>query len=57
MAEYASIIFMSILFSLLFLSRALNLIRGFKCLVVVFMFVWVRGTMPRYRYDKLIYLA
>jgi NADH-ubiquinone oxidoreductase chain 1 len=22
-----------------------------------FWFIWVRGTLPRYRYDKLMYLA
>jgi NADH-ubiquinone oxidoreductase chain 1 len=26
-------------------------------MAVAFLFVWVRGTLPRFRYDKLMYLA
>nr|YP_009512593.1 NADH dehydrogenase subunit 1 [Gennadas parvus]AXJ93159.1 NADH dehydrogenase subunit 1 [Gennadas parvus] len=58
MAEYASILFMSMLFALLFLGG--NLISGgyyVKLVMVAFAFVWVRGTLPRFRYDKLMYLA
>nr|YP_010713880.1 NADH dehydrogenase subunit 1 [Glyphocrangon regalis]WDD39100.1 NADH dehydrogenase subunit 1 [Glyphocrangon regalis] len=58
MAEYASILFMSVFFSIIFLGA--NLMSLFFCLKVVyvsFSFVWVRGTLPRYRYDKLMYLA
>jgi len=29
----------------------------FRLTFVSFLFVWVRGTMPRFRYDNLIYLA
>lgn len=57
MAEYARIIFMSLLFCIFFLSRGLTLFFIFKVFFVVFLFVWVRGTIPRYRYDKLMGLA
>jgi NADH-ubiquinone oxidoreductase chain 1 len=36
------------LFSLLFY---------FILVFLSFVFIWVRGTLPRFRYDKLIYLA
>nr|AYQ18993.1 NADH dehydrogenase subunit 1 [Lampyridae sp. 2 ACP-2013] len=58
MAEYASILFMSMLFVFLFLSGSLlNMMFFFMVLFISFSFIWVRGTLPRYRYDKLMYLA
>nr|QPL15870.1 NADH dehydrogenase subunit 1 [Acanthephyra sp.] len=58
MAEYASILFMSVLFSLIFLGGFLSGISFyFKAMFISFCFVWVRGTLPRFRYDKLMYLA
>nr|YP_010385001.1 NADH dehydrogenase subunit 1 [Plagusia squamosa]UPL65011.1 NADH dehydrogenase subunit 1 [Plagusia squamosa] len=58
MAEYASILFMSVLFVILFLGGGLfSLLFYFKSVGVAFAFVWVRGTLPRFRYDKLMYLA
>nr|YP_010620318.1 NADH dehydrogenase subunit 1 [Pedesta hyrie]WAX37294.1 NADH dehydrogenase subunit 1 [Pedesta hyrie] len=58
MSEYASILFMSMLFSLLYLGGyALNLGFYLKLLFISFLFIWVRGTLPRYRYDKLMYLS
>nr|UFZ13803.1 NADH dehydrogenase subunit 1 [Anachauliodes laboissierei] len=58
MAEYASILFMSMLFSLMFLGGDLmNLMFYIKLSMMSFLFIWVRGTLPRYRYDKLMYLA
>nr|QLA74170.1 NADH dehydrogenase subunit 1 [Laelia suffusa]UEV86535.1 NADH dehydrogenase subunit 1 [Laelia suffusa] len=58
LAEYSSILFMSMLFVLIYLG-GFNLTMNFylKLLFVSFLFVWVRGTLPRYRYDKLMYLA
>nr|UXW64199.1 NADH dehydrogenase subunit 1 [Colias erate] len=58
MAEYASILFMSLFFSLLFLGGYdLSLFFYLKLGFIFFLFMWVRGTLPRYRYDKLMYLA
>nr|WOR80653.1 NADH dehydrogenase subunit 1 [Luciola sp.] len=58
MAEYASILFMSMLFVFIFLSGSLvNMLFFFMVLFLSFSFIWVRGTLPRYRYDKLMYLA
>nr|YP_010713906.1 NADH dehydrogenase subunit 1 [Plesionika ortmanni]WDD39126.1 NADH dehydrogenase subunit 1 [Plesionika ortmanni] len=58
MAEYASILFMSVLFAIIFLGGSLiNILFYFKAMFISFCFVWVRGTLPRFRYDKLMYLA
>lgn len=57
MAEYGNIIFISALFVILFLSSSLNILTVFKTILFVFWFIWVRATLPRYRYDKLINLA
>nr|UYR22039.1 NADH dehydrogenase subunit 1 [Carcinus maenas] len=58
MAEYASILFMSVLFVIIFLGSGLySVLFYLKAMGVAFVFVWVRGTLPRLRYDKLMYLA
>jgi len=58
LAEYARILFIRILFSLLFLgSRVLSFIFFLKLNFISFLFIWVRGAYPRYRYDKLISIA
>nr|UXD79076.1 NADH dehydrogenase subunit 1 [Prorhinotermes inopinatus] len=58
LAEYASILFMSLLFCIIFLGSDLySLLFYVKLTFLSFLFVWVRGTLPRFRYDKLMYLA
>nr|UFK62193.1 NADH dehydrogenase subunit 1 [Cicindela puritana] len=58
LSEYSSILFMSMLFSVLFLGSDLaSLFFYIKLVFISFAFIWVRGTLPRYRYDKLMYLA
>lgn len=56
-AEYARIYFLSLLFWLLFITKQ---IRGFNlpagATMLVFFWVWLRTTLPRYRYDILIRL-
>nr|UXW93502.1 NADH dehydrogenase subunit 1 [Hymenoptera sp. 4 GYN-2021] len=58
MAEYASILFMSMLFSLMFLGGDLfSLIFYFNLTLISFLFILIRGTLPRLRYDKLMNMS
>nr|WGO57989.1 NADH dehydrogenase subunit 1 [Pseudophoraspis clavellata] len=58
LAEYASILFMSMLFCIIFLGGDINyFIFYMKLSLISFLFIWVRGTLPRFRYDKLMNLA
>ena len=66
LAEYSHIIFMAVLTSLLFLGGwqpfpFLSLIPagfnlGIKAAIITFIFIWVRATFPRIRYDQLMQL-
>nr|URX53979.1 NADH dehydrogenase subunit 1 [Marginitermes hubbardi] len=58
LAEYASILFMSLLFCVIFLGSDLSSLLFYVSLSFIsFVFIWVRGTLPRFRYDKLMHLA
>nr|ASY98222.1 NADH dehydrogenase subunit 1 [Pseudovates chlorophaea] len=56
--EYSSILFMSMLMCVIFLGSNLNSFMFYlKLIFIAFLYIWIRGTLPRYRYDKLMYLA
>nr|ARH54623.1 NADH dehydrogenase subunit 1 [Rhizophagus aeneus] len=58
LAEYANILFMSMICCMLFMGGDLNNFMFFiKICFISFFWIWVRGTLPRFRYDKLMYLA
>nr|APX40849.1 NADH dehydrogenase subunit 1 [Calomicrus suturalis] len=58
LAEYGNILFMSMLCCMLFLGgNILSYSFFMKLGFISFFWLWVRGTLPRYRYDKLMYLA
>ena len=70
LGEYANMILMSAMTTILFLGGWLppfdiapfNYIPGFlwfilKITFILFLFLWVRGTFPRYRYDQLMRLG
>nr|QJF72872.1 NADH dehydrogenase subunit 1 [Nephus reunioni] len=58
LAEYSSILFMSFLSVLIMLGGNVGSFTFFLKLVMLsFLWIWVRGTLPRFRYDKLMYLS
>lgn len=58
LAEYSRILFIRLLFVLIYIGGYnIRLFFYLKLSFLSFVFIWVRGTLPRYRYDKLIYLA
>jgi NADH-quinone oxidoreductase subunit H len=68
LGEYANMILMSAITSILFLGgwlppfEALSFIPGalwfiIKIVFLLFVFIWVRAAIPRYRYDQLMRLG
>lgn len=58
LAEYSRILFIRTFFCILFIgSDLMSWFFFLKVGVLSFFWIWARGTLPRFRYDKLIYLA
>nr|ACY09460.1 NADH dehydrogenase subunit 1 [Macrocentrus camphoraphilus] len=58
LAEYASILFMMMLITMMFLFNKLIQINFYLNLILLFFVTtWIRMTFPRMRYDKLMYLC
>lgn len=65
LAEYSNIILMSSIIVFLFLGGWISIFIdlessfffSFKLLLIMFFFVWIRATLPRYRYDQLMFLG
>nr|YP_009531290.1 NADH dehydrogenase subunit 1 [Idiocerus laurifoliae]AXY64102.1 NADH dehydrogenase subunit 1 [Idiocerus laurifoliae] len=57
-SEYSSIIFICMLTVLIFMGgNFYSLFFYISIICLCFLFIWVRCSLPRYRYDKLMYLA
>lgn len=57
LAEYSNMLLMSIIFSILFLGSSNLYILIFYYILVCFLFVLVRATFPRYKYNELMNLG
>lgn len=64
LAEYLNILLLSTLFVIFFLGggscfliqNSLSIF-AFKIFLLIYLFVWVRATVPRYRYDQLMHIG
>lgn len=55
LAEYLNILLLSVLFVILFLGGDAGIFFfGLKVFCLVYSIIWVRATLPRYRYDQLM---
>nr|YP_010274417.1 NADH dehydrogenase subunit 1 [Pochazia guttifera]UJT96861.1 NADH dehydrogenase subunit 1 [Pochazia guttifera] len=58
LSEYSNMMFMSFFCVIFFFGSDLMSFFFFLSFVfLVFCFIWIRGSFPRYRYDKLMYLS
>nr|AZL93295.1 NADH dehydrogenase subunit 1 [Hyposoter sp. ZJUH_2016018] len=57
LSEYMSILFLSFLFCMFYISNYSYIYFYIYLMIMVFLVIWIRGTMPRFRYDLLMYLC
>nr|AGO28129.1 NADH dehydrogenase subunit 1 [Polytoxus fuscovittatus] len=58
LSEYMNIIFFSMMTCIIFLGCDTNSFWFYlKLTLMIYLFIWFRGTLPRYRYDKLMNLT
>nr|YP_008757646.1 NADH dehydrogenase subunit 1 [Nesidiocoris tenuis]AFI54861.1 NADH dehydrogenase subunit 1 [Nesidiocoris tenuis] len=58
LSEYMNIIFMCMMSCMMFFGGNFHEFSFYlKWVFLIFCFIWVRGTLPRFRYDKLMYLS
>nr|AXS65510.1 NADH dehydrogenase subunit 1 [Elateroidea sp. 8 KM-2017] len=58
MAEYSNILFMSVLITNFMMGGDYwTFMFYLKLVIISFLIIWVRGTLPRFRYDKLMFMV
>nr|YP_008578700.1 NADH dehydrogenase subunit 1 [Candida bohioensis]AGW07352.1 NADH dehydrogenase subunit 1 [Candida bohioensis] len=57
LAEYSSMLFLSTLTAMLFLGGGTGIMLGLKANMFAFTYMWMRATLPRVRYDRLMHLC
>nr|ASV72570.1 NADH dehydrogenase subunit 1 [Allobathynella sp. JHS-2017] len=57
MSEYSMILIMSLMFVIIFMFKTNYMVVLAQTLMISLSFIWIRGTVPRIRYDNLMMLA
>lgn len=57
LSEYSRILFIRFLVILFYIGSDFNIFYYIKILILRFLVLWIRGSLPRFRYDLLIYLC
>nr|YP_010131894.1 NADH dehydrogenase subunit 1 [Coelioxys fenestrata]QQD78155.1 NADH dehydrogenase subunit 1 [Coelioxys fenestrata] len=57
MAEYMGVMFMSYMISMFFLNFGYSFIMILIIMFHIYLILWIRGVLPRIRYDELMYLC